>query len=365
MKIIKKGGVHFNNVWPLLVLLLLHFGCSDSAENFTEFLYDLAEIDVNNRSTALEEWLKKQEEFPIINGSEVYFLFKEKREVPVFLSGDMNKGISEPAELLKIIGTDYYYVRQVFPMNSASEYVFTVNGRHFLDPLNKKIFKSARELKSVLFMPDYIYPRETLRRINNLYTKLDTLDFNKNKVYLYRHMSVQSNSPVIVFVPGKEYLEVAEANIILDNLTHSKKIEPCFAVFPADNINLADLLPFLKKEKILTGNKKILGGNTKTGSLMLENPGIINNFNAVFLQSGFNSKDSMSITNILAKIDFSSKRIFLSYGYFEKRDSLYNRVIEFFKDRTPYLKYEKYNEGASWLSWKGHLDDALIHCLSK
>jgi len=348
----------------LLLLLLLSFGCSESPKNFTAFLYDLAEIDEEKRSDYLQDWLKNQEEFPIIDGHNVYFVFKEKREVPVYLVGDMTHNASGKIQLLKIIGTDYYYTSQSYPTNSGFEYKYISNGRHFLDPLNKKIFKSDRELKSLLFMPDYIYPIETLTRVNKVYTKIDTLQFDKQNIYFYRHIQAEKKAPVIIFLDGLNYLKIAEATVILDNLTDVKKIPPCFAFFPEENSNIQQSLSFIRSELQLSGNQLIIGGNKAAALSLIRNPEIIKSFDGVFLQSPFADSDSLYLPGDNKGIDFKQKRIFLSYGMFEKQDSVYQESIVFFQKKTDHFMHERYNEGASWLSWQSHLDEALIYCIN-
>jgi hypothetical protein len=365
MKNHKKNGGYFNNVWPLLLVLLFHIGCDNSSKNFTEFLYDLAEIDVENRAAYVDDWLKKQEEFPIIDGQNVYFIFKDKREVAVRLSGDMIAADGAPIELVKIIGTDYYYTLQSFPLNAVFEYKFIVNGRHYLDPLNKRIIKSKDGIRSLLFMPEYGYPVETLMRVNKVYSRMDTVEFSDSDLYIYRHPKAGPDSPLIIFLNGKDYLQLAEANIILDNLISDQQIEPCFAVFPSTDIDAIKMYSFLKKKLALQQNQTIIGGSQKTGLAVLQNPAIFQNFNAFFIQSALTDSSDWDFISQSRALDISGKKIFLGYGYYEKRDSVYSVFIDMLHDKTQFLKYEKYNEGASWLSWKSHLDDALLYLLQK
>ena len=364
MKSLKNIISYFNHVWPLLALQLLILGYNGSPKNLTELLYELAEIDVEDRAGYLEDWLKMQDEFPVIDGNEVYFIFKEKRDVPVFLVGDMTNDNSEQ-QLLKIIGTDYYYTKQTYPLDCGFEYKFIVGGRHYLDPLNKRIIKNKTELRSLLFMPEYIYPVESLTRINKGYTKLDTISYKNDVLYTYRHPKAVTHSPIIYFLNGKEYLEFAEANIILDNLIDDYKIVPCFAVFLNKSADILNLFSHFKREFNLDGGQTIIGGNKNAGLMLFQNPEICKKFNSIFIQSGFSNVKNLVFLSNLSDIDFLNKNIFLSYGHFENQDTVYNKVIDFFKNKTAHFKYEKYSEGASWLSWKGHLDNVLIYFLKQ
>jgi len=365
MKNFEKNGGHFNNVWSLLALLSLFFGCSESPKNFTDFLYDLAEIDVENRVAYLDDWLNMQEEFPLIDGGDVYFIFKDKREVAIYLSGDMLAGNSEKIQLMKIIGTDYYFSKQSYPLNSGFEYKFVVKGRYLLDPLNKKITKSKNGLSSLLFMPDYDYPIETLTRINKEYTKLDTLSNNENTLFFYKHPKCSQKAPIIIFLNGIDYLQFAEANIILDNLIDTGKIIPSYAAFLSDNTNVIKQLLFLKEEFNLTGNHFVIGGNKAAGLSIFQNKEIYNYFNSIFIQSAFAETDNLNFLSELQDLDFSNKRTFIGYGHFENQDSVYNTFMNFCESTAGTFKYEKYNLGASWLNWKANLDDALIFFLKQ
>lgn len=362
MKNFKKNSSHFDHVCALLTLAFLLLACSESHTNFTDFLYKLAEIDEQNRGQYLEKWIKSQEEFPVIDNNDVYFLYKEKRELSIFLTGDMNKQNLKKIQLMKIIGTDYYYTKQTFPLNSAFEYKFLIHGKFIPDPLNKKFFNDTNGKNSLLFMPEYHYPLESLTRIHKIYTKLDTLKFNDNPVYCYHPLNVKNDAPIIFFYNGQKYLHYAEANVLLDNLISDNKIQPCIAVFLMDSVPLNRLISFLKTKYNLSDNPVIIGGNKKTGQTSLQlikNSSM--NITGIFGQSVLT--EDLSFLDDLPDIDLAGKKIFLSYGYYENKDSVYTKLKNLLTNKVSYFKIERYNEGASWLSWKSHLDDALIYLL--
>ena len=279
-------GSYFNNVCALIGLVLLLLGCSESPSNFTEFLYELADIDVQERTEYLNEWLNKQEEFPVIDGGDVYFIYKQKKEIPVYLTGDMNQWNPKNIPLLKIVGTEYYYVRQSYPKNSALEYLFKAGNKSLLDPLNKRITKEKDKQTSVLFMNEFDFPLETLIRRDQVYTQLDTITFSGNEIFIYRSPSVKNNAPIIFFINGKDYLEFGQANIILDNLVNDNKIPSCIAVFIPLNIKFRTVLQFIKQKFDLYDNKIIIGGPGTVGlSLLSKVKDGLQNVQFVFLQS--------------------------------------------------------------------------------
>ncbi len=368
---------------PLLLLAFLLFGCDSSPKNFTEFLYNLAEIDENKRQPELEKWLNLQEEFPIIDNSDVYFLLREGRDLPVFLVGDMNQWSKSKTQLLRIVGTNYYYIKESYPVNSAFAYNFFAGGKLLLDSLNPKVHFSKKKRYSLLFLPEYEYPTTTLIKRNYIYTKLDSLTLKinnnvQNNFIVFKHHLADSNAPILLFLDGQKYLADLKANITIENLIFSKSIEPCIAVFIIsknqisvfDDLFLNNLLkkflPQIQGLYNLSDNPVALGGALNEGvTAFYALKNYSDKLNAVFAQSAAFEIDSLLIKKELQNADLSAVNIYFNFGTFERKDSTYNHIRKFLESKKVNYGFDYYNEGKSDFSLKGHLSEALIYLLGK
>lgn len=366
---------------PLLLLILLVFGCNSSPENFNDLLYQLAEIDENMRQKMVENWLLQQDDFPIVDNSGVYFIYQEKKDLTIFLSGDMNQWSKDQTQFLRIIGTDFYFVNESYPANSYFDYSFFVGNRFIADPLNNKTSISPSRSSSPLILPQFEYPMETLRKRNYVYTNPDTLKWKlknniEHDVYIFNYQFADSNAPIVFFISGDKYLSDLKANIIIENLINSQLIEPCIPVFlPTAILNsmfddlffntvLNNLLPKIQKQYSLSKNRIILGGMLNEGATAFYGLKKYNDkINAVFAQSPNFEADSLRIFKELQNTDFATTKIIYNYGIFENKDSSYSQMEKFLKSKSADFKYINYNEGKSNFSLKGHMDEILIYCI--
>lgn len=366
---------------PLLLLAFLIFGCDSSPNSFKDFLYKLSDIDENERQMELENWINNKEDFPIVDNSDVYFIYKEKRDIPIFLSGDMNQWSKSKSQLLRIVGTDYYYLEESYPTNSCLNYSYFVENNLLADPLNFKSAISSNKSCSLLILPEFEYPIETLTQRNFIYTKLDTLKWkSKNNLqdncFVFKHKLAGSSDPIIIFLNGDKYLSVLKTNITLDNLIYSKSIKPCIALFILSKIQnsvfddlflngvMSGLLTNLGERYNLSRNSIYIGGlldGGVTAFYALKN--YANKLSGVFAQSANFEIDNFRIIEELNNADFSKSKVFYNYGYFEDKDSTFAKTKKFLESKSANFGYKYYNEGRSNFSLRGHLDEALIYLL--
>jgi enterochelin esterase-like enzyme len=368
-----------------LCLIFLLSGCQSPDDSFTALLYRLGDMPEAKREGELQSWLNKRTTKPVVESGKVYFIYQNKKDIPVYLTGDMNHWAQNESQMLRIIGTSYYYLEQSFPLDARLEYKFIVDKKYISDPFNEKTSRGGFGENSLLLMPDYKFPVEVLARRFQNYTPLDTLTFesrsmkDQRMVILFKHPLTSPSSPLLVFNDGSDYLSFAQANIILDNLIEEKKIPPCYALFikPVNRMKeywLSDLyleivfkeiVPFAKEQFKIIDENKIFFGGVSLGGLSafyaLKDYG--NQLDGVFGQSPSFWVDSLRITNELNRVDLSEKKLFFDYGLFEK-NSFDSSLINYFRDKAPILKIEKYNEGHAWGNWKAHLDNALVFLLN-
>jgi len=164
-----------------LTLLFTMFinSCSKPKPNFLEHLFLLSDEKVEDRQAIFQSWINQNNSFPIVEKNRVYFIYQNTRDIPVYLSGDMNGWSPKADQMLRIIGTDYYYVEQNIPEDARVEYKFIVEKKYILDPLNEIIAIGGLGKNSLLQMPEYQFPMEVLLNRFQQYTKLDTVLFKK------------------------------------------------------------------------------------------------------------------------------------------------------------------------------------------
>jgi hypothetical protein len=355
-------------------VIFLYTNCSNQNLTFEELLYNLAEIEESQRAEVFSQWLSNKDEYPVIEGYRVYFIYKEKRDQPVFLVSDINQWQTNDAPLLRIIGTEYYFRQEELPPNACIEYKFYAAGKYIPDSLNNRTSESYNGVSSLLMMPQYQYPAETLRKRNYIYTELDTV-WSGNKsimAYLYKHKDANNDAPLICVFNGYQYLNLFNANIILDNLIENKTIKPLYAVFVAnkpdelfndlfsDNV-FKEIIPLINKKYELATKRIAILGFSKAGLAGLNALRKYDNvIHSVIMQNPFYLVQSPVDFNWINDTDFSHINFYYNYSLFEGQDSLYREFEHFLKNRNINFKNDAYDEGTSYLNIKGHLDDALL-----
>lgn len=370
----------------LILLFSLLQGCTESDANFRNFLYSLSEVDEEERQEKMDAWISGVSEFPLLEDTTVIFIYQNRKEVPIFLTGDMNYWGKDTLPFFNIIGTDYYYCEYSLPEDARVEYKFNVNGNYVNDPLNNRRAAGAFGENSLLLMPAYEYPSETLIKRTVVYTKADTLNFksnilkNERRVFFYRNADSDNKAPLIIFNDGSDYLLYGQATTILDNLISSEKIPACNAVF-VDPVNrmkeywmsdayvemlFTELLSFIK-EKYQADPQEIYMGGASLGGLIsfYALKSYASRLDGVFSQSGSFWVDSLRIIDELQNADFSTVKIYYDYGSLESKGSAHSELNDFLHEKSARFSWEKVNEGHSWGNWKGHLDNALIYIMNE
>lgn len=181
---------------------------------------------------------------PYIEDGKAVFLYRGSANA-VAAAGDFN-GWSPSYNLQKISTTNLYYYIKSFENNARLDYKFVLNGSNWiLDPLNPKTVSGGFGPNSELAMPGYIQPAEILYNPSILHgTVLTTSVTAQNgagtfqtKVYLPPGYSENTalRYPVAYFHDGYEYIDLASAVIVIDNLIAQQRITPVIAVFVKPN----------------------------------------------------------------------------------------------------------------------------------
>lgn len=365
------------------VLILLMASCSGKLK-FSELLEKMDDVSRERRSKIFNEFINQQAEFPLIEDSIVYFLFKDSLHQSAYLAGDMNSWKADSLPMQRLEGTAYFFIAQKFPRDARLEYKFVVDSQYVLDPLNKKRERGGHGYNSVFFMHGYRFPKETLLDRAKEISLVDTFSYaaakkdTARKIFYYHHAQATAASPLIIFNDGQEYLELGAAAIVLDNLTGAKRIPPVNALFVNPlkrrkeywlndkylSMVFSDLLPRVRSMYGLSPQAIGMGGVSLGGVISLYAlKDYSYQLDFVFLQSGALQIDNEMILRVLTNVPAVKTKVYYDYGTFEGMDAVHGRLTELLQQKNMIFSHNTYNEGHNWGNWRAHLAAALEYCL--
>jgi len=364
-------------------LFIVVLGCKRTPDNFKAFLLKLIDVPMGQRQRSMDKWMHGKQ-LPIIEREQVYFIYRNIKDIPVFLTGDMNGWQKETIPFLKIIGTDYYYCEQHYNSKTRLEYKFIVDNKWILDSLNVEKSLGGYGENSLLFMPDYEYSPYILQDRQKSYTELDSSKFNSPTMsgvydtWFYRNIQADSSSPLLIFNDGGDYLKYAYTAIVLDNLIRENKIPSCQALFLQPKKRMKEYwlnkkftqmifneyLPWAeRKYKIDKIAQRYIGGASLGGLCAFYALGT-GKLNGAFAQSPSFWVDSVKIIDQLRTAHIDKQKLYFDFGTLEKQDNVQNTMIAFLESKNAQFKYNTWPEGHNWGNWRGHLDRALIYLLN-
>ncbi len=368
--------------------IFLFMACSAGQDEFVRMLSDLKDSQKTQRESKIEKYIRAQREIPVKKDSVVYFVFKNNSEKTVYLSGDMTSWKPDSLPMKHIVGTMYWYIRQVYPTDSRLEYKFVLDKKYLLDPLNPLRDRGGYGYNSVLTMPDYHFPQEILLRKKSGVTPLDSIQFeskflhNQREILFYHHPSAGPNAPLILFNDGQDYLQLAGANIILDNLIGQNQIPALKAVFinPVKRMHeyglddaylkmvFKELLPFLKKEKHISGREPLFMGGASLGGLtaLYSLKDYQRSLSGIFAQSASIWVEQEKVLDVLKATSFKKGlRIYSDYGTFENQQVVQTRLQKILQKKNVLFEIKPFHEGHNWGNWRAHLSGALTFLLTR
>lgn len=181
---------------------------------------------------------------PFITGDSANFLYRGNVN-SALISGDFNMW-SSSTSMVNVSQTNFWYYSRKFEPNARMDYKFITNGNNWiLDPENPNTIPSGFGPNSELAMPQYIQPAEIKynQQISHG-TVLEKYLFSaivgsgyQLKIYLPPgYDSTSANKyPTVYYQDGYEYVSLAMAVNVLDNLINENKIEKVIAVFVKPN----------------------------------------------------------------------------------------------------------------------------------
>lgn len=153
-------------------------------------------------------------QMPLVFGDTAVFLYRGVGQNVVW-RGDFTLWDRAPAAAgIRQGQTDIWLMMQQFPLDARLDYKIVVDGAYLLDPLNPRTQLGGYGPNSVLYMPDYRYPEETLSHSDIAHGQLSepliihsqALSYQvRYQVYTPADYENLKDLPVIYATDGQEY----------------------------------------------------------------------------------------------------------------------------------------------------------------
>jgi enterochelin esterase family protein len=209
------------------------------AQSMTSFANQLAAIPSGEREAAIDSFIAQLPAIPWIDGDTAHFLFRDELATEVLLAGDFNFWTPDIA-MSALSSSSLWSHSRVFEHNARLDYKIVVDGSWILDPANPNTVSGGFGPNSELAMPGYVQPWE-IEDLGAPAGAVSTENFSSSimgktyelTIYLppgYDPLSTEGY-PSAYFQDGHEYVGLASANLVFDNLLDSGLIEPVIGVF--------------------------------------------------------------------------------------------------------------------------------------
>ncbi|MCP3961705.1 MAG: PQQ-binding-like beta-propeller repeat protein [bacterium] len=189
-----------------------------------------------NKKERIDALMAKHEQFPIVEGEHVHFVFRGEVE-DLALAGNLFRDAREHP-MHHIEGTDFYFQTVTLPAKSHFVYQYTVFDERIVDSLNpRKMGPEGREQSVVTTAgwesPEHLGEPEGARgRIEKLQWKSEVLD-NEREVQVYLppgYGEGEERYPLLVVNHGDQALLHGGVDRSLDNLI-GKSVAPVIVAF--------------------------------------------------------------------------------------------------------------------------------------
>jgi len=375
------------------------------SSSFDSFLahYNKAKSNIDQQTLLDNFWsVTTNGGTPVIdtNGRNVVFLFRGDAD-SVFLAGDMTQWRSR-IRMTRLKPGNLFYVRQRYESDARLDYKFVLNqGEYVLDPLNKRTVTGGFGENSELRMPGYFATDDyitrdsiPLGRVLPLLHPSTILGYSHDiLVYFpFGYFSDTTHYPVVYFQDGSDYLDLANALVVLDNLIADGAIRPTIGVFivpPRDSLAnreteygmnddyvryLCDeLVPTIDSNyrTLATSDNRLILGASYGGLIALHaafsRPEIISNAAS---QSGYVSFQNDSLIRCFSDFPTRPIALYLDVGTYEKKtigaENDEGNLIEAHRRFAPLLEtkhykyvYRELHGGHSWGNWRNELPRIL------
>ena len=337
---------------------------------------------------------------PVVGDERVTFLYYGDAE-RVFLQHWIF-GLPGAQAFDRVPGTDLWVRDVELPENSRVEYKIEVvrggHGEWMLDPLNPRRASDPFGANSVCHGPGYLRPDWTLpdpsaRKGTVDRLRIDSRAFGDKRdllVYLPARFRKTGSYPLLIVHDGRDYLEYAGLDVVLDNLIERLEIPPLVAVMstPHDRLReypgdprhgrhlTEEVVPLLESRLPLIRRadaRCLLGasfGAVASLATAWRHPGF---YGRLLLQSGsFAFTDigphrrSSAFDPVVELINAfrqdpgkPSDRVFVSCGTYESLIYENRSMVPLFQATGMDVRFVEARDGHNWENWRDRLREGL------
>ncbi len=370
----------------LIFSVLLFTVTASAGTPFESFIYRLEKTPEVKRASLVEEYLGSAE-VPVVEGTSVWFVYRDPAASSVSVAGDFNDWKAGMDILEKVPGTDLFYLRMEYESDARLDYKFVIDGsRWVLDPLNPARVTGGFGPNCELAMPGYLQPPEIIFDPDIPHGEVIEERFvseilgNERGIYFYLPPGYSDGEeiyPVLFIHDGGEYISLGSMVIVADNLIAAGGIDPLIMVFidPVDRSGeyksgkgfmrmiTEEIVPMVDgrfrtdRDPASRGMMGASLGGLISVHITWDNPGL---FGFCASQSGAFMRNYTDAVKMIEAGPPREIRYYLDWGTYETRIADSNEELREAILRGGHeLIWKVYHEGHSWGSWRAHVDDIL------
>lgn len=380
----------------LIFLLALIVGCSAKSghteggnvdSSFNEFLIRVESAEPDERPGIVDSFFTEVS-IPNVVADTAVFMHRGDYE-SVAVAGDMNGWNPAAAPMQRLEDTDFWFSKMVLEPNARIDYKLVLDDSAWiLDPHNPNQIAGGFGSNSEIAMSDYEQPTEIQYRedvahgvvVDTTFIRPQSAEQQALKMYLPPGYNSANSYGFILFHDGDDFLNLASAANVLDNLIADDRIDPVVAAFITsadrdaeygfsrtdeyERFVVDDLMPWIMGSFAVTDDPGSiattgvsLGGLIST-QLCFRNP---QTFGLCAPMSPSYWVEDRALMDEVLSGDVQDVSIYIDWGTYEPsiaetgrtmRDSLIAKGYE--------VQWNEWYEGHSWGNWRAHLDDMLV-----
>lgn len=377
----------------LLFFFFLIFAVVPRAQSEIDYFIEHVNslTDSISKISAVDSFMNyaKAKGIPFIENNIANFIYLGN-DSSVNIAGDFTNW-NHDISMKKLKGTDFFYYSRKFEPNARLDYKLIINNKNWiLDPNNSGKVSGGYGQNSELAMPNYIQPWEInynqkIKHGKIVLKKLKSAIMDTTfqlKIYLPPgyDSSSSKNYPSVYFQDGFDYINLAKALNVIDNLIDSNKIKPLIAVFVQPNNRneeygfsnrnkyvsffVKELVPFIDKNfrTISKASERMVMGCSLGGNISAL---ISYNYPNVFGNCGMHSGalwvNNNEAYNLIAAGPEKNIKFALVWGTYESLDENLRSFSDVLIQKGYQVDYHSFPEGHSWGLWRANIDRFLIY----
>jgi enterochelin esterase family protein len=367
------------------LLLFASLACSQTFNAFVSRVYSSPE---SLRTAIVDSFMSAVPDFPYTEQDTVCHFIYRGTATAVTVPGDANEWNPSAFSMSRLSTTNLWFFTRNFESDARLDYKFVINGSNWItDPRNPHSCTGGFGPNSELRMPAYAPSPYVIRNPNIAHgTLVDTTFFSSNlnnsrriRVYLPAGYDTSSQRyGLILFHDGLEYISLAHADNVLDNLIAAGSIRPTLAVFvPPVNRSAeydgnqqalftafiaSEVMPWVDSRfrTVTDPHQRGMAGASSGGDIALwiswSHPEL---FGMVAAQSPYVGPN---VFNGFVNEPVHDLKVYLDVGTYDIAEliPMARSLAATLENRGYDYVYQELHEGHSWCNWSARIDDYLL-----